>query len=65
MQAKHCFFEQNANVRIPAGTTMLVFTRDEIFLVRSIVDYLCSQHEGDILDFQYLLEQLDQEESEQ
>lgn len=65
MQAKHCFFEQSTNVRIPAGTTILVFNREEIFLIRHIIDDICTTFNEDILKFQYLLEQLDQEESEQ
>ncbi len=65
MQAKHCFFDQNARVHVPAGTTMLVFTREEINVVRHIIDDICTTFGVDILEFQYLLEQLDQEESEQ
>ncbi len=65
MQAKHCFFEQSTVVRIPAGTTILVFPQEEIYVVRHIIDDVCTTFGVDILDFQYLLEQLDQEESEQ
>lgn len=65
MHAKHCFFEEATMVRIPAGTTMLVFTREEIFLVRHIIDDVCTTFDVDILKFQRLLSQLDEEESEQ
>lgn len=65
MQGKHCFFDQNTEVNIPAGTTLLVFSRDEIFLIRSIIDYVCEKYDVDILHFERLLEQLDQEEDMQ
>lgn len=65
MQAKHCFFEEATMVRIPAGTTMLIFNRDEIMLVRHIIDDVCTTYGVDILKFARLLSQLDEEESEQ
>ena len=65
MQAKHCFFEENTMVRIPAGTTLLVFSREEIELVRFIIDAVCTRYGYDILKFEYLLNQLNDEENEQ
>lgn len=65
MQGKHCFFDQNTEVNIPAGTTLLVFSREEIVLVRAIIDFVCTQYDVDILHFDRLLDQLDDEENVQ
>ena len=65
MQTKHCFFEENTMVRIPAGTTLMVFAREEIELVRFIIDAVCEHYEYDILRFEHLLDQLNDEENQQ
>lgn len=63
MQVKHCFYDEMAHIHIPAGVTLLIFSREETQLVRSIINHLCTEHDGDILDFSYVLEQLTKEEN--
>lgn len=63
MQAKHHFFDEVLAVRIPAGTSLLVFSKEELVLVRRIVHFICTHFDCDILLFQSFLSQLDAEEN--